>query len=125
MMPFDAATVAHHLVLRIEFTPPVLSFPVFRADAPWLGVLAGAIARSGCVPAENSQPLVMLRVRTPAAEGGGFAGPAEPIDGDLVDTVVRVLTEQGWHTNAASVLIREEADDLAAPVLEVAVYDID
>jgi hypothetical protein len=124
MMPFDAATVRHQLVLRIEFTPPVLAFPVFRSDAQWLATLGQAIARSGCVPAENSQPLVMLRFRTPAAEGGGFAGPAEPIDGDLVAAVVRVLGERGWHTNADSVLIREEADDLAAPVLEVALYDI-
>jgi hypothetical protein len=124
-MPFDAATVRHSLILRIEFTAPVLDAPFFRSGAPWLDVLAGAIARSGCVPAENSQPLVLLRLRTPAAEGGGFAAPAEPIDADLVDTVVSVLATQGWHVNPASVLIREEADDLSETVLEVAIYDVD
>lgn len=125
MLPLDAATVRHQLVLRIEFTSPVLDSPAFRSGAPWLERLGQAILRSGCMPCENSQPLVMLRLRVPAAEGGGFAAPAEPIDDDLVETVVSVLATAGWHTTAAGVLVREEADELAEPVLEVALYDVD
>ena len=125
MNPFEAATVRHRLILRIEFSSPVLKIPVFRSDATWLGILAQAIARSGCVPAENGQPLVMLRLMTPATEAGTFAGPTDPIDGEFVDTVVSVLASQGWNTNAAGVLIREEAVESKDLLLEVAVYDSD
>lgn len=122
MMPFDAATVQHRLAFRIEFTPPVLQSPVFASNAAWLGVLGQAIARSGCVPGEDTQPLVLIRLLTPAADGGGFAQAAETIDDGLVDTVVGILAEHGWQATAAGVIIREEADERTAPLLDVALY---
>lgn len=125
MNPFEATTVRHRLILRIEFSAPVLEGPVFRSDATWLRTLGQAIARSGCVPAENGQPCVMLRLMLPATETGAFAGPSDPIDGDFVDTLVSVLASQGWMITAAAVLIREEAVERNDLLLEVAIYDVD
>ena len=123
--PLGSATVPHRLILRIEFTAPLLQTPVFTPDAGWLQRLGPALAHSGIDPARFGRTFVRLRLTTPAAENGTFATGPEVINDATVDAIVAAFAARGWETTAAGVLVREEAHPGNGLELEVAVYAAD
>jgi hypothetical protein len=115
------AAIPFTLVLSVEFGPPVLAEPILAADAPWLGALARALARTREQGHGRGTIIVRITLSAPgraAASGLPPAGPGDPV----VAGVMAAFAAAGWASAPADVSIRERAYDGATPRLEVAVY---
>src|SRR5579885_1354071 len=114
--PSEAA--AHHLLVRVEFTAPVLSRPVFAADAAWLARLGSALERAKL---DAGPVLARITLAVPFA-GDGLLPAAEEPDANFVPALIDILARRGLLTTENGISIRESLEPRDGLLVEVAIY---